>query len=467
MKVEVEVAELRARDAEVEEIRTDFEARRIRARHDIAVPIRAGLHVEARETDRLNLRRRAATAASVARGHCAGTCAAIVSNFGLDGRACTHPARTKPAMSAVVNRIAEPAAVPETRRGAAPPDALLDLLVGIVGLWLAAGFLLDSWAHLHVAIETFFTPYHATFYGAMVAGTLILAVFARRNFKLGFTGFAMLPAAYQTALWGVPIFFLGGIGDLIWHTFFGVEDRVEAVTSPTHLIIGVGVLLVVGAPIRSALQQRGLPATLRAQLPMIFALATWLEFIHLGTSYVLDPGAARIFAPPDGITYSPDYFTNTSFVLFKTGAGVAIIILQSLILMGVTLWMATRFALRPGAVTVLFVLGNCMVAAALTNDTWLFFTYLAMSLAGGIAGDLIIAKLHPAPWRPVALGIFGAVVPGVYYAAYFIVTALTGGVWFSWALTLGALVWAMLCGLALTMLAGDRKAAFTTPPRSL
>jgi hypothetical protein len=54
---------------------------------------------------------------------------------------------------------------------------------------------------------------------------------------------------------------------------------------------------------------------------------------------------------------------------------------------------------------------------------------------------------------------------------------LTGGVWWSWTLTLGAIVWAMLCGLALTLLAGGRvepassppegNAAFTTRPLSL
>ena len=222
--------------------------------------------------------------------------------------------------------------------------------MGIVGLWLAAGFLLDSWAHLHIAIETFFTPYHAIFYSAMVAGALILAVFARRNFALGFTGFDMLPAAYQSALWGVPIFFAGGVGDLIWHTFFGVEDRVEAVTSPTHLIIGVGVLLVAGAPIRSALSAARRLTTLRAQLPLLFALATWLEFIHLGTAYAFDPGAAMIYAPPDGVAYGPDYFTNTTFVLFKTGSGIAIVILQSLMLMGVCVWTVDAFQVGAGGV---------------------------------------------------------------------------------------------------------------------
>ena len=379
-------------------------------------------------------------------------------------------------MSVVATRTEAPQARAGIPRGAAPRSATLDLLVGIVGLWLAGGFLLDSWAHLHIAIESFFTPYHATFYSAMVAGTVILAIAARRNYQLGFTGWNVLPAAYQSALWGVPIFFAGGIGDLIWHTFFGVEDRVEAVTSPTHLIIGMGVLLVAGGPIRSALSSRGALTTLRSQLPLLFALATWLEFIHLGTAYAFDPGAAQMYAPPDGVAYGPDYFTNTSFVLFKTGSGIAVVILQSLVLMGFCVWMVSRFRLRPGALTVFFVLGNGMIAAALTNDTPMLATYLIMSVVAGIAGDVIVARFRPGPLRPAAFGAFGALVPGAYFGTYFLVTALDGGFWWSWTLTLGAIVWSMLCGVALALLVAgqpiapppaDGNAAFTTRPPAL
>lgn len=360
-------------------------------------------------------------------------------------------------MSAVVSLTEAPGIPREERRGPAPPNFTLDLLTGIVGLVLAAGFLLDSWAHLHIPIETFFTPYHAVFYSAMVAGSVILAITARRNYRLGYRGGDMLPAAYQSALWGVPVFFAGGIGDLIWHTFFGVEDRIEAVTSPTHLIIGLGVLLVTGAPIRSALAQRLSVRSLRAQLPLIFALATWLEFIHLGTAYGYDPGAARMYAPPQAAAYGGDYFTNTALLLFHEGTGMAVIIVQTLVMMGVAVWMVARFALAPGALTLLFVLGNGMIAAALGEGTPFLGTVLAMCVAGGATADLIVARTRPGPDRPVAFGFFGVLVPGVYYGTYFLVTALTGGFWWSWALTLGAIVWSMLCGLALTLIAGNAR----------
>lgn len=344
--------------------------------------------------------------------------------------------------------------------GAPPRNATLDLAIGVIGLWLASGFLLDSWAHLHVPVETFFTPYHGVFYAAMVMGAIVLAVEAVRNRSKGYTGWNMWPSAYQPTLIGVPVFFLGGIGDLIWHTFFGVEERVEAVTSPTHLIIGLGVLILCSGPIRSALEARSRLLTLRAQLPLILALAAWIEFIHLGTAYAFEPSAASIYMPPNGILYSPDYFTNAMLVSYKTGSGVAIILLQTLILMAFVIWMASRFRPGPGAMTLFFLLGNCIIAAALTNDTPLLETYIAMALAGGIVADAIIAR-SARPLKPPALYVFGFVVPVVYYGTYFIVTIATGGTWWNPELIGGSLVWAGVGGLGLTLLASKSSDAWT------
>ncbi len=105
-----------------------------------------------------------------------------------------------------------------------PRSPTLDFLIGIVGLWLAAGFLWDSWAHLHVGIETFFTPYHDVFYCAMLAGSTIMGIAARRNYALRYRGRHVLPLPYQRALLGIPIFFLGGIGDFSGMNLSGRES---------------------------------------------------------------------------------------------------------------------------------------------------------------------------------------------------------------------------------------------------
>jgi hypothetical protein len=341
---------------------------------------------------------------------------------------------------------------------APPRNATLDLTISVIGLWLASGFLWDSWAHLHVPVETFFTPYHAIFYAAMLAGAIVLGITALRNRANGYHGWNLLPKAYQGALVGIPIFFIGGIGDLIWHTIFGIEDRVDAVTSPTHLIIGIGVLTVTSAPILSALEARFELRTLASQLPLLFSLATWLEFVHLGTAYAFDPSAAGMYAPPNPVVYSPDYFTNTTLFLYKTGTGVAVIILETLIVMLFAVWLATRFRLRPGAMTVFFVFGNCIIAAALTNDTPMLATYLGMTVAAGIVADAIIARSPDAPLRGRLLHIFGFVVPIVYWGAYFVVTIATGGTWFDPPLLGGALVWSGVCGLGISFLPSTQAA---------
>ena len=333
-----------------------------------------------------------------------------------------------------------------------PRSAKLDLAIGLIGLWLAGGFLWDSWAHLHVGVESFFTPYHAAFYAAMLAGAIIVAVTSLRNRARGYTGWA-LPPCYARALIGIPVFFLGGLGDLVWHTFFGVENRIEAVTSPTHLIIGCGVVLVLAAPIRSALGARDDVRSLGAQLPLLLALAACLEFVHLGTSYAFDASAARIDAPPPALAGSLDYFTATAIELYKTGTGVMIVLLQALIEMIFVVWLVSRFRLAPGALTVFLVLGDGMMAAALTNDRPMLVIHLAMAFVAGVVGDTLIARSRGA-MRGGALQAFGFLVPLAYFGTYFALTIALEGTWWNWSLVGGVLVWSALAGAALGTLVG-------------
>ncbi|MGH7660150.1 MAG: hypothetical protein ACRENA_04435 [Vulcanimicrobiaceae bacterium] len=297
----------------------------------------------------------------------------------------------------------------------------------------------------------------------MATGAVVLTATALRNRARGYRGLNLWPSEYRLPLLGIPLFFIGGVADLIWHTIFGVEERVEAVTSPTHMIIVLGIFLVVSAPILSALHVRERLRTLGDQLPLVFALATWLEFVHLGTAYAFDPSAARIYAPPNEILYSPDLFTNVTMVSYKTGGGIAIIILQTFILMGFATWLVSNFALRPGAMTIFLLAGNCMMAASITNDTPLAVTYLVMSIVAGVVADIFMAQGGAQALRGPRLHAFGFVVPLVYYAAYFAVTIATGGTWWDPALIGGALGWAGLIGAAVTLLVPARRRQPSAP----
>jgi hypothetical protein len=332
---------------------------------------------------------------------------------------------------------------------------VLDLVIGLCGIWLAAGFLFDSWAHLHVGVETFFTPYHAIFYAAMLVAACTFAGFAELNRRKGYRAARLLPVAYRRALIGVSVFFLGGVGDLIWHTFFGVENRIEAVTSPTHLIIGYGVVLVLSGPIRSAFAARATMLALRAQVPLILCLASVLEFAHLGMSYAFDPSVARMDAPPTLTPGSTMATLDAGIAFFKMSTGVTIVLLTTFVVMAFALWLASRFRLAPGAMTLFFMLGDSMIAAALTNDRPILLIHFFQALVAGIVADVVLARsrgARPALPSLATMRAFGVLVPLAYYGTFFALTYALEGTWWDANLVAGTLMWSIVVGFGLTFL---------------
>jgi hypothetical protein len=346
--------------------------------------------------------------------------------------------------------------LPSERAAADPPRSpALDLIISFCGIWLAGGFLFDSWAHLHVGVETFFTPYHAIFYAAMLGAAITFGIFAVRNQLAGYAYPRFLPVAYRQALIGVPVFFLGGVGDLIWHTVFGVENRIEAVTSPTHLIIGYGVVLVLSGPIRSAFAARTTVLSLRAQLPLIFCVASILEFAHLGMSYAFDPSVARMDAAPTQVAGSPYALLYAALAQYKLGTGVTIILLTAIVEMAFALWIASRFRLAPGAMTVFFILGDTMIATALTNDRPILAIHFTQALVAGIVADIILARARGSRIELPSLRTmrtFAILVPLAYYSTFFALTIAIEGTWWSWSLIASTIVWTVAAGFGLTLL---------------
>lgn len=60
------------------------------------------------------------------------------------------------------------------------------------------------------------------------------------------------PHSYRLSLVGLGLFALGGIADGIWHTIYGIELGVDALLSPTHLVLLTGGLLLAWTPARSS-----------------------------------------------------------------------------------------------------------------------------------------------------------------------------------------------------------------------
>ena len=324
-----------------------------------------------------------------------------------------------------------------------------DYAVGICSVWIAAGFFLDAWAHGHVPVESFFTPYHGVFYSGMLAMVVVLAAFWFRH--------RGLPPGYRLAVLGIPVFIVAGIGDMCWHLLLGIEEGVDALLSPTHQCLGLGIFMLASGPIRSVVHDRLNSKSFAKQFPLVLGLATWLILVHFGTAYAFDPGAGTTNAPPLADAMARTYLTAIAIGYYKISIGVLIAIFQSLVMTAFALWTIGRIRLAPGCFTLFYLIGNAPAAAAFTNHTPLLAITLLQSLAAGIVADVLVARYDPQPDTPQWYRIFAVAVPLAYMGMYLIATLAADRLWWDWNESLGAWMWCGVAGFALSLIGTARR----------
>ena len=153
---------------------------------------------------------------------------------------------------------------------------------------LLGGFYLDLWAHAHGRTDnTFFTPWHALLYSAMAVVGIFLGATAIRWRSRGNAWHQTLPPGYGLSLIGVGLFAVGGVADLIWHVIFGVEFSVDALLSPTHLVLASAGVLIVAGPLRAAWRnpERASQRWL-GKIPAVLSLALLLSIFTAFTQFV-------------------------------------------------------------------------------------------------------------------------------------------------------------------------------------
>lgn len=311
-----------------------------------------------------------------------------------------------------------------------------DLWFVTFGFWFMIGLFLDGWAHNHLvsSLETFFTPWHAVFYSGFGAVSALLVFRAIKNYFLGFRWPRLLPREYHLALWGVFIFFLSGIGDLLWHTIFGIEADVEALLSPTHLLLALGGVIMMCAPFH-ALWHRDIkekPPTIAILLSVtfFFSLLTFMtQFTH------------PLHHPWMDIAFNTDPSDSGQAI------GVASIIIQTGILMGVILTVLKRWQFPFLSFT--FILGLNIILMSVLQDQ---FRFIPTFIISGLIIDILYKILKPKISNPVAIRIFATLMPMIIYSSYVITIFLTSGTWWSIHLWSGAIVISGIVGFLLSYL---------------
>ena len=247
---------------------------------------------------------------------------------------------------------------------------------------------------------------------------------------------------------------------MLWHRLLGIEEGVDALLSPTHQILGLGIFFVSSGPIRSVLADRH-ATTLARQLPLALGLATWLILAHFGTAYAFDPGAGRTNAPPPIVPFNANYLTSLAIGYYKIASGVLIVIFQSTLITGFALWLVSRMHPAPGMLTLLFVIANVPAAAAFTNQTPLLLVTLAQSLSPASLPTHSSRATIRSPRRPrcARSSWFAVTVPMTYIGIYLAGMVLSDRIWWDWNIALGSWIWSGVCGFALSLLIVARRTA--------
>ncbi len=167
-------------------------------------------------------------------------------------------------------------------------SARFDWWMAVLASLVAAGMFQDGWAHNHGLVDqSFFTPWHAVLYGTMALNGLVLLACGLRNLRRGYRFGSGLPYGYWLSAMGVVLFLAAGGLDLAWHTLFGIEEDINALISPTHLLLALAGVFVLSGPLRSVAYRVApdAPARWRDTGPAILTAASMLSVMAFFTMY--------------------------------------------------------------------------------------------------------------------------------------------------------------------------------------
>lgn len=333
--------------------------------------------------------------------------------------------------------------VPATARPQLP--ARTNAVTVALGTWLTIGAFVDAWAHNNLdRLETFFTPWHALLYSGFAASSAWIGWQVWRRLPDPRTGRwdrAQVPAGYGLGLLGAGVFLIGGVGDMVWHLLLGVEVDIDALYSPTHLLLFAGVFLILTTPLRAAWWNPqldgapGLQPLLPALASLTLATSSVTFFFQYWSVQSTGPDALAAWNLPGGQDLVRE--------------GMASILVTNAILIAALLYLTRRWILPVGAATMMFAM-NALLLGLISE--YAFPGAVVGLIVGGVAADGVIAAVRPGPGRRVRTWLAGALAPAAAWSVYLAGVAATSGITWPPELWSGIVAWTALTGLALALL---------------
>ena len=313
------------------------------------------------------------------------------------------------------------AATAESRSSTRPAQRIsglrFDWLMTLLSAVFVGGLYLDGWAHNHGRVDqSFFTPWHTFFYSGYLLVGLAFAGATLINRVHGYSLALSVPSGYRLTGIGLFIFAAGGVGDMGWHQLFGVERGVEALFSPTHIMLGVGIGLIVTGSLRAAWNRQDETFGWRTLAPAIASLGLFLAAFTFFMMFFF-PVTVQLGTPGTGKGY---FHSDVDKVAGLVGAT-----LTATVLTGPLLLSLCRWRLPLGAVS--SALGLAILGATIVDYEGPLMIWLALGMgAAALAVDYVAWRARPSS-NPRTVRWLAPAIPLLLYSGYYAVLLSTQG----------------------------------------
>lgn len=323
-----------------------------------------------------------------------------------------------------------------------------DFVSVLFSLWITVGGFVDGFAHRNLDTpETFFTPWHAILYtGYLTSAAWIISLVIRNRSSASSLGNA-IPIGYETAVAGVVVFAIGGLGDMFWHMAFGTEVSVDALLSPTHLMLLVGALLILSGPVRSA-RNRPVPARLlvRGFIPPFLGVTMAASQVGFFFQYI--EGFSNRFMETVYVPGSEEGF-------FQVTAGIASMLITTVIVMGAVLLLIRDWPIPVGSLFALFAVYGLLMEFL---EGYEFPQEVITPLVGGVAAEVLYRVVRPDHEHLLRMRAFAFLVPVVLWSVHMVVISQTIEINWPVAVWSGIIVMSGLASVGLSLLAFPSRA---------
>lgn len=309
-----------------------------------------------------------------------------------------------------------------------------DVVFLIVSIWLIGGTYADAWAHNHLKLDTFFTPWHGILYTGVLAVALTLATTVVLNRRRGASWQEAIPAGYDLSLVAIFAMFFVGVGDGIWHTLFGIEMNTDAMMSPTHLAAVVCITLAISGPYRAMYRRAHQPSGSLDTLLLGLALALLLGEI---TNYTQEFHPYTSFWP---LTAPRNLSLEQAFAIVS-------FVFQAIVVTGLALYSIRRWRLGLGFFTLVMTL--VAIPLSLMHDHSIV---ILIAFLGGMISDAAYFFLKPSLARQTQFRVFSVILSAGVYVVYMGAMVMIGGVVWSVHMVIGSIVATALAGWLLSYL---------------